>query len=170
MNRAVLAVGALVVVPLVVFLAIGLTNDPRSVDSPLLGQPAPDFRLLDLEGQAVTLSEFAGRPVVVNFWSTWCVPCMYEHPLFLAATRFYGDRVVFLGIIYQDDPQAIARFNAQRGAWGRSLIDPGGQVAHAFGVYGVPETYFISADGVLVDKVTSAVDGEHMKTVLEGLL
>ncbi len=155
MNRAVLIAGALLTLPMLVFLAIGLQHDPRQIDSPLIGQPAPQFALQDLDGQRVSLEDLRGRPVLLNFWATYCVPCVAEHGTFQAATRRLGDEVVFLGVIYHDETALIRRFLERRGTWGQTLVDPEAQVAIAYGVYGVPETYLIDREGVIVDKLTA---------------
>ena len=155
MNRAVLIAGALLTLPMLVFLAIGLQNDPRQIDSPLIGKPAPPFALQDLDGNLVSLEDLRGRPVLLNFWATYCVPCIAEHGTFQAATRRLGEEVVFLGVIYHDDTALIRQFLAQRGTWGRTLEDPDAQVAIAYGVYGVPETFLIDREGIIVDKLTA---------------
>ena len=81
MNRKVLLVGLLVVTPLLIFLALSFRADPRAIESPLVGKPAPDFELRSLDGEVYRLSDFRGQPVMVNFWATWCQPCLAEHPL-----------------------------------------------------------------------------------------
>jgi cytochrome c biogenesis protein CcmG/thiol:disulfide interchange protein DsbE len=170
MNRKVLIVGGLVVVPLLVFLAISFNFNPNLIDSPLIGKPAPDFTLQDLDGNIWSLAELKGKPVVINFWATWCQPCIAEHPVFLGAADFYGDQVQFLGVIYNDEVPQIRRFIAQRGAWGPALVDPDVAVAIAYGVYGAPETYFIGRDGTIVEKVTGPVDGSMMRRLVDGML
>ena len=72
MNRKVLIVGALIVTPLLVFLALSFGKDPRAIDSPLVGRSAPDFSLRGLDGEMVRLADLRGRPVKINFWATWC--------------------------------------------------------------------------------------------------
>jgi cytochrome c biogenesis protein CcmG/thiol:disulfide interchange protein DsbE len=153
-NRTALVVGVVVAVPLVVFLALGFRTDPHSIESPLIGKPAPALRLDDLEGRTVDLAELAGRPVLINFWATWCQPCIAEHGVLLDAARRYGDRVRLLGVVYQDDPELIREFLARRGAWGPSLLDPGSEVALRYGVYGAPETFFVDGQGIVRRKVT----------------
>lgn len=169
-NTKVLVIGAALVLPLVAFLSRGLVFDPHEMYSPLVGKQAPGFVLESLDGQRFDLDELRGRPVVLNFWSTWCAPCIQEHPTFVAASRFYGEDVRFLGVIYQDDNASIERFQAQYGAWGPSLVDPGGKTAIAYGVYGPPETFIIDAQGVIVDKVIGAIRPDHLKSTLDGLL
>lgn len=170
MNRTVLVVGALIVVPLLVFLAIGFRFDPRSIESPLIGKPAPEFELEDLDGQRVDLADLGGKPVVINFWATWCQPCVVEHPLLVQASRTYEGRAHFLGIVYQDEPNLIRRFVERRGAWGPSLLDPDSRVAITYGVYGAPETFILDADGTIVRKVTGMLDWDTLSGTLDSLL
>ena len=87
-----------------------------------------------------------------------------------AMARRYEGRAHFIGIVYQDDPELIRDFLARRGGWGRTLLDPDGETAIAYGVYGAPETYFINADGIVVRKVTGAMDPDFLSGVIEGLL
>jgi cytochrome c biogenesis protein CcmG/thiol:disulfide interchange protein DsbE len=170
MNRKVLVVGALVVVPLLVFLALSFRSDPRSIESPLIGKQAPDFALQDLDGNVHRLADLKGQPVVINFWATWCQPCIAEHPVLIEAARRYQGRVNFFGVIYNDDNDKIRRFIAQRGAWGPSLVDPDVAVAIAYGVYGAPETFFITADGTILEKVTGPVGPRQIVDLLERML
>ncbi len=170
MNRTVVLVGALIVTPLIVVLALSFGKDPRAIDSPLIGKAAPTFTLRDLDGDVVALEELRGQPVVLNFWATWCQPCVVEHPLLIASANRYEGQVRFVGVIYQDEPQDIRRFVSQRGSWGPSLIDTDGDVAIAYGVYGAPETYFISSDGVIAEKVVGAIRPDVMASILGPLL
>lgn len=170
MNRTVLLVGAILVVPLLIFLAIGFRFDPGHIESPLIGRQAPIFSLEDLDGRTFDLAALRGQPVVINFWATWCQPCIYEHPILIQAAERYQGRAQFLGIVYQDDPELIRSFLDSRGAWGPALIDTDSQVAIAFGVYGAPETFILDSNGVIVEKVTSAVDWQTLTTIVDGLL
>jgi cytochrome c biogenesis protein CcmG/thiol:disulfide interchange protein DsbE len=170
MNRTVLIVGALLITPLLIFLALSFGKDPRAIDSPLIGKPAPDFALETLDGELVRLADLKGQPVVINFWATWCQPCIAEHPVLQEGARRYAGRVQFLGVIYQDEPESIRSFIRQRGAWGPSLVDDDGTVAIAYGVYGAPETYFVDSAGVIVEKVTGPVYPKVLASLLDGLL
>jgi cytochrome c biogenesis protein CcmG/thiol:disulfide interchange protein DsbE len=95
---------------------------------------------------------------------------MVEHPTLIRSARSYGDDVVFLGVIYQDEPAKIQRFVERRGAWGPSLVDDGSRVAIAFGVYGVPETFVIDPQGVVVEKITGAVSRDRLDGLLQGMI
>jgi cytochrome c biogenesis protein CcmG/thiol:disulfide interchange protein DsbE len=170
MNRKVLLVGTLLAVPLLVFLAISFRFNPRYIESPLVGKQAPEFVLEDLDGNVVDLAALRGRPVLLNFWATWCQPCIAEHPVLQAAARRYRGRAHFLGVIYQDETEKIQRFLAQRGAWGPSLVDPGVKVGIAYGVYGAPETFFIDKNGVVAEKFTGPLTPRELDRILEPLL
>lgn len=171
MNWKVILVGGVLIVPSLVFLGVGLTKDPNHIESPLLEKAAPPFALQNMLNDGVVhLDDFEGKAVVVNFWATWCQPCLAEHPVFLAAERRYGDRVAFLGVIYQDDERNIRSFLARRGAWGTTLFDPSSEVSVAYGVYGIPETYLIDAQGVVAEKITGPVSPYLFFDQLEALL
>jgi cytochrome c biogenesis protein CcmG/thiol:disulfide interchange protein DsbE len=170
MNRIVLLVGGLLVIPLMIFLALSFRSDPRVIDSPLIGKPAPTFELLDLNGDQVSLDSDSGQPVVLNFWATWCQPCIAEHPVLIAAARRYAGRVRFLGVVYQDDPDLIRAFVDRRGSWGPSLVDSKAEVAVAYGVYGAPETFFIDSNGVIIEKITGALGSRGLDDLLADLL
>lgn len=169
-NRWVLLGGALVTIPLLIFLALSFRSDPHQIDSPLIGKPAPVFALPDLDGHTVRLEELRGRPVVLNFWATWCPPCVVEHPVLQAGAQRYAGRAAFVGVIYQDDPELIRQFVRSRGGWGPALIDEDVEVALAYGVYGAPETFIIDRDGMIVEKVTGVVTPQRLTALLEPLL
>ncbi|MDX1385103.1 MAG: redoxin domain-containing protein [Thermoanaerobaculia bacterium] len=171
MNRTVLVVGALIVVPLLVFLALGFGHDPNVLDSPLIGHEAPGFSLDSFEGDRVSLEALRGTPVVLNFWASWCQPCVYEHPLLAAAAQTFEGRVRFIGVVPPEDrPEAVAAFTARLGAWGPTYHDVDGQVAIAYGVFKLPETYFVDADGVIVYKHAGPLDPDSLRSALEAIL
>ena len=151
-NTKVLIAGAAVVLPLLAVLVLNLGRDPHSIRSPLIGRPAPPFSLAPVGGGSpISLESLRGRPVVVNFWATWCVPCFEEHAALTAAARTFKE-VQFLGIVYEDDEARTQAFLAQRGRSYPSLMDAEGRTAIAYGVFGVPETFFIDGQGRIVDK------------------
>ncbi len=152
---------------LVIVLAGGFGRDPRAVPSMLEGRPAPMFTMDDLGGNRFELSALAGKKVVLNFWSTWCLPCRQEYPLLQTAAPAWPD-VQFLGVIYQDTPDKI------RGHLDRSpipatypnLIDLKGHVALDYGVAGVPETFFIDERGQIVYKHVGPLDEATLRRML----
>ncbi len=152
--------------------AFGLRRDPSFLRSALVGHPAPAFSLRTLEGdRTVTLSDLRGQVVVVNFWASWCAACREEHPALVAAWQRYRDQgVVFVGIVFEDSTANALRFIHDRGSDGPQLLDPGGRTALAFGVYGIPETFFIGRDGVIRDKRVGASTYDSLAGEIERLL
>ncbi len=167
MNRKVLIAGVVVALPLVGLLVLSLGRDPHKVDSPLIGQSAPAFSLRPIGGGApVTLETLRGKPVVVNFWATWCVPCYQEHPVLQQAARVMERDVSLLGVIYEDEEAKVAGFLRQQGSAYPTLMDDGGKMAIAYGVYGVPETFFISPDGTIVDKYVGPLTAAALQALV----
>jgi cytochrome c biogenesis protein CcmG, thiol:disulfide interchange protein DsbE len=158
-NRRVLAAGLLVVVPLLGILLLNIGRDPHAFNSPMIGRPAPAFMLAPVGGGApVSLASLRGRPVVINFWATWCVPCFEEHAVLQAAAREAGDGVRFVGVIYEDDEGQVGDFLTRQGKAYPSLMDDAGKTAMSYGVYGVPETFFVDAQGRIAAKFTGPLD------------
>ncbi len=167
MNRRVLVAGLAVTLPLVALLVVSLGRDPHRMDAPLVGRPAPPFALRPAGGgQPVTLESLRGRPVLVNFWATWCVPCFQEHPVLTAGSRRYPD-VAFLGVVYEDEEPRVQRYLREQGGAYPSLMDDGGKTAIAYGVYGVPETYAIAPDGTIVDKHTGPLTDGRLRALVD---
>lgn len=165
--------GAFVVACLVVLgiFATGFGKDPHKVPFGMKGKQAPAFTLRDLAtDKPVSLSDFKGKPVVINFWASWCEPCKAEHPYLEWAQREYGDRVAFVGMVFEDTPENARHFLSEHGAPFPELIDPNSMTSVAYGVAGVPETYFIDASGKIVDKfegpIWPAKVAEYMKLLL----
>ena len=150
MNRRVLAAGLLLVVPLLGVLVA--EPRPRSARGRLAaGRPARPAVLAARRwaaAQPVSLESLRGRPVVLNFWATWCVPCYEEHAVLVrAAARARATSVQFLGIVYEDEEATVQQLPARQGSAYPSLMDDDGKTAIAYGVFGVPETYFVDARG-----------------------
>ncbi|HXI11350.1 MAG TPA: redoxin domain-containing protein [Thermoanaerobaculia bacterium] len=153
MNRRVLLVGLAITIPAIILFVVSLGRDPHKVRSPLVGRVAPDFTLLEAgSGAVVRLSSLRGKPVVLNFWATWCVPCFAEHGVLTEASRQLGPNVQFLGVVYDDKEEKILQFLKENGSAYPTLNDGGGKTAIAYGVYGVPETFFIDPSGKIVAK------------------
>ena len=154
----------------ILFRAFG--HDPHAVPFGLAGKKAPDFTIARLDNSAkVSLAQFAGRPLVINFWATWCVPCQVEHPVLAWAADAYRDKVSFLGIVFEDTENATRDFLAKHGDSYLQLFDPTSTVAVDYGVAGVPETYFINRDGIIVAKYAAPFsDRALFKSYLERIL
>ena len=154
---------------LVVFLAVGLKRDPREVPSPLVGKPAPEFRLDTLApGKQFSPADMRGQVWLLNVWASWCVSCRAEHPLLVAFAK--DGKLPVVGLNYKEvrgdgaidaeklTPQAEAQLARERaGAWlaqhgnpyALSVLDLDGRVGIDYGVYGVPETYIIDKAGII---------------------
>jgi cytochrome c biogenesis protein CcmG/thiol:disulfide interchange protein DsbE len=117
----------------------------------LLRKPAPPIELQDLSGQTVSLASYKGRPVVVNFWASWCVPCRDEFPVFVSAREQHADAgMEILGVVYKDNVENAQRFADDQGAEWPLLQDPGEKVYSAYtGFGGIPMTVFIDPDGIV---------------------
>lgn len=115
------------------------------------GQAAPPLAATALDGTPVDLAALRGRPVIVNFWSSWCVPCREEFPLFAAKLAELGpaDGLAMVGVLYKDEPEMAQLFLSEFGAAWPTADDPGGAIAKAYRVAAPPQTYFIDKDGIL---------------------
>lgn len=129
----------------------GLQNDPREVPSPLIGKPAPAFDLARLDGEGrLTNETLLGRPLLVNFWASWCAGCQIEHPFLMQLAQ---QGVEIIGFDYKDTDAAGSAWLARHGNPYRQIaVDPQGQAGLDWGVYGVPETYVLDAAGTIVYK------------------
>jgi cytochrome c biogenesis protein CcmG/thiol:disulfide interchange protein DsbE len=117
---------------------------------PLLGQPAPEIDLETIDGDRVTLSSLRGRPVVVNFWATWCIPCRDEFPLMVAAyEERAADGLEILGIVHDDVPELARAFAADYGARWPMLVDPADEAWRDYEGAIMPTSLFIDRDGIV---------------------
>jgi cytochrome c biogenesis protein CcmG/thiol:disulfide interchange protein DsbE len=160
------------VVPVLLLLAYGFRLNPRDIPSPLLERPAAPFTLTAFDGTPVVLEALRGKVVVVNFWASWCHPACYEEaPVLEQGWRAYRDRgVVVVGVDVQDTEEAARKFIDRFGLSFVNAPDPGGRVSVDYGVYGVPETFFVDRRGRIrakhVGAVTEAVFRQHVERLL----
>ena len=162
----------LAALPVLALLAYGFVLDPRSIPSPLVGRPAAPFTLTAFDGTPLALDTLRGKVVVVNFWASWCNPACYdEAPVLERAWRTYRDRgVVVVGVDMQDTAEAAREFIRRFELTFPNGPDPGGKVAVEYGVYGVPETFFVDRGGPIRAKHVGAVTDEVIRATLERLL
>jgi cytochrome c biogenesis protein CcmG/thiol:disulfide interchange protein DsbE len=115
------------------------------------GEPVPAITGTALDGTPIDLAAYRGKPVIVNFWASWCTPCRAEFPLFRDRLAALGpsDGLVILGVLYKDEPELARRFLADEGAAWPTVTDADGAIAAAYRVVAPPQTYFIDGDGVL---------------------
>ena len=159
-------------VPVLALFAYGLTRDPRSIPSPLVGREASNFSLALFDGGTFTLAAQHGKVVVINVWSSWCIPACYnEAPALEAAwQRYRGADVVVLGVNYQDREAAAREFLARFRHTFPNGPDVGSKIAIEYGVYGVPETFFISRDGRIAHKHVGEISLPVLVQQIERLL
>lgn len=116
-----------------------------------IGSEAPAFALADLDGNPVRLDDLRGRPVLVNFWASWCGPCVEEFPLLQRAAAEHSDEgLAIIGIVFRDNSEAARAFMQRMGAGWPAAMDPGEEVARRYGIFGPPETFFIDSSGTVV--------------------
>ncbi|TMK65059.1 MAG: redoxin domain-containing protein [Actinobacteria bacterium] len=132
------------------------------------GTPVPDFTLESLNGKQVTLSDFQGRPVMVNFWASWCHLCREELRV-LAELRREHRRLVVIGVTYRDIASDSRAFAKQARAKWPLVVDKNNKVAGAYGVRAIPQTFFIDADGVVRDR-TFGLSSPDLKRGLHKIL
>ena len=170
MSRRRLVVGALVLVVAVV-ATIGIWQAlGRRPTAVLSGwhRPAPSFQLADLrhpEG-SITLRQFAGRPLVVNFWASWCTPCRAEMPVLAAASRRARAEVAFLGIDVNDTRSDAAAFVAKVKVTYPVACDPSGSTTGPYGLFGLPTTVFVNRSGTIVGTHAGAFDTRTIAAAL----
>jgi len=147
--------------------------NPRGVPSALIGRAPPDFTLPPLEGAdtpalaSADLRALTG-PVLVNFWASWCVPCIIEHPQLM---RLHREGVPVFGIAYKDKPEDSLRFLRQHGNPFRRLSrDEPGRVAIDWGVFGVPETYLIDRQGIIRWRYAGPITADVLEQDIRPLL
>ena len=160
LGRVVRATIVIALIGLVVVLAFGFRRDPQDIRTGTVGRPAPAFDLerLDAPGR-VRLADLSGKIVIVNFFASWCVPCKEEAPALVRVwERYRKADVVFVGIVYQDSPQAAKEFHDRLGQTWPIAMDDNARTSLAFGVFGIPETYFIGKDGVIAGRRIGAID------------
>lgn len=171
MNRWLFLIPALLFAVIAVFLARGLFLDPSEVPTVLTDKPVPSFSLPALDGDTPALAseDLKGRVTVLNVFASWCIPCRVEHPFLMALAD--DDIAAVAGINYKDKPEDAR-------AWLRSLGDPyqrigadrDGRVSIDFGVYGVPETFVIDADGVIKYKHVGPMSEKDMNRIIRPLI
>lgn len=165
--------------PLIIFAALTLmftfalkTGDPSRLPSALIGKRAPEFSLKPLPGLVDNGSPVPGfghndlsrgKPSVVNFWASWCVPCVQEHPVLVEMVRRTG--VDLYGVNYKDQATAARRFLGHHGNPYRAVgVDDNGRTAIDWGVYGIPETFVVDGEGRIVYKHVGPISLEALET------
>ncbi len=139
--------------------------------TPNVGDPAPDFTLKNLEGEKVSLSDFKGQPVLINFWATWCPPCRYEMPFIESAWQQYkDDGFVVLAVDVEEPISVVQRFVESFGLTFPILLDYKGEVSDMYRLRAFPTSYFVGRDGKILiahrGMMTEQVLQQYMERVM----
>ncbi len=174
-NRTLILIIALISLIGVSLGALALTQPaPKSdpVDAAAIQDlgPAPDFTVDILDGEAKSLKDYRGKPVVVNFWASWCPPCREEAPALERVHEKYKDKVEFVGIIFQDREADSRAFIKEFGIKYENGIDPNGAAARAYKITGIPTTYVIDSAGTVRAKWLGAISESQLSSFIEAAL
>ena len=182
MNWKRAAIALVAAVPLIALFAYGFTRNPAEIPSPLPGKQAPEFTLAvfaegdsqggPAAGDMVKLSNLEGKIVVLNFFASWCLPCRAEHAALSEAARMYSEKPIqFLGVLYNDTPEAGKRWITEMGGMAYpAMLDNESHTAIDYGLYGVPETFIIDPKGKVAHKELGPITGPVLRRVLDSLL
>jgi cytochrome c biogenesis protein CcmG/thiol:disulfide interchange protein DsbE len=152
----------------VVVLATRAPSTERVSRSPLIGRLAPAIAGATLDGGSFDLADHRGRWVVVNFFATWCIPCLEEHPELVAFDEAHaatGDASV-VSILFDDEPDDAREVFAKRGGDWPVVIDDEGAVGVAYGVARVPESFLVAPDGTVVQRLVGGVTRAQLDGIL----
>lgn len=166
---------------LIYFLALGLMLDPKSMQSPLVSHPAQDFEGEWLQGQdwvperksnqILSLGDLKGKAIILNFWASWCYSCRQEAGIMEAFWQQADkSQLIVVGIAIQDEPEQAISFAQQFGKTYPLALDVSGKAGINYGISGVPETFFINPEGIIVDKTYGPVSMELLTRMSHVLL
>lgn len=151
-------------------------TDQGNGQKPSLPQPgyqAPDFTLTDMDGKTVKLSDFRGKPVLINFWASWCPPCRAEMPDLVKKSEQYKDQVVFLGVnltTTEQDPDGPKKFLKEFNVKYQNVLDKDGKVGSEYQALGIPTTVTVDKNGLVVDRNQGMMNESTMERVIQRLL
>jgi cytochrome c biogenesis protein CcmG/thiol:disulfide interchange protein DsbE len=162
----VVAIAALVVV-----LVLAFRRAPTDIRTGTVGKPAAAFTLERLDGtDKMVIDAPAGRVTVINFFASWCIPCKEENPALVRVyERYRSSDVVFIGVLYQDSRDNGLKYVRDNGVTWLTGSDDEGRVAFSYGVFGIPETYFIGADGIIAGRHIGPIDETTLVNGIESL-
>lgn len=152
------------------------TADPsvagaQELQDEVIAETVPDFTVLDMEGSAVSLSDYFGKPIILNFWATWCGPCKSELPAFDRVYAEHGDEATFLMVNLtdgvQDTVEGTKGFVEENGYTFPVYFDTEYSAAYAYGVRSIPMTVFVNADGTLMDYRIGPVSEDTLVDYIE---
>lgn len=155
------------------YLLLGACGDVETPGTVAIGAPVPQFSAPDLQGENLSLTDFQGEPVLLNVWATWCIPCREEMPDLQAIQDTYGERGLRVVGVSVDQLHAagdIARFLDDHRISFTILHDPQSRVGRTFRTVGVPETFLIGRDGLLLARWFGPIDADQVRSSIESAL
>jgi len=176
-------IAVLFLILIIAFAAVGCSNDDVSSDAalgliatddgsskPTKGETAPDFRLETLDGQVVTLSDFQGKPVMLNFWASWCGPCQMEIPYMVTAYTDVDDQFEIVAVNIQESSDDVQEFVDSVGMTFPVLLDSDASVAMGYSIRGIPTSYFLDSDGVVVAIHEGTLSEDQLQSYLDMII
>ncbi len=173
-RKSALAIAALVIVGFLGVLVWGMLNKQPITGLSgitMVNRPAPDFILTTFKGTTISLEDLRGKPVVINFWASWCPPCRIEAPLIERTWRAYKNRdLIFLGVNIQDRKQDALNYIREFAITYPNGPDPTGEISIDYGVSGLPVTFFVSGDGEVVRRWVGAIEKSVLISSIEEIM
>ena len=158
---------AIIIGAAVLYNQLGSQLEPEAAIQEEKGASAPNFQVYDREGNPVELSQFIGKPIVLNFWASWCGPCKMEMPDFNELYLELGEDVHFLMVNCTDGSretvEIASAFIAEQGYTFPVFFDTRGNAAYAYNANALPTTYFIDAEGYAISRATGAISADTLQ-------
>lgn len=164
-----------IILPILWLLAFGFTRDSRYIKSPLVATQAAPFTVTLFDGRTVSLNDLRGKAVFLNFWASWCLPCRAEaKDLEMAWQKLKDQNMIFIGIALQDTDENSRAFLKEFNVTYPNGIDPSGKIAIDYGVWGIPESFFIDPQGRITYKhvggIRAAMVGAKLEEASRGVV
>jgi cytochrome c biogenesis protein CcmG, thiol:disulfide interchange protein DsbE len=136
---------------------------------PKIGAQIPDFKVTDLKGNKVTGNSFQGKPLIINFWATWCAPCKLELPLLQDTAHKYEKNINLIAVDSDETGEVVKKYVAQNNYNLPVMMDESGEMSNAFGVHAFPVTFFIDEKGILQSIHIGQLDEKLIATYLNSI-
>lgn len=169
MKRQWFVIAAIVIL---VIVALYQQSSVKREELPKTGYRAPQLSLLALDGQSYSLQSLNGKPVVLNFWASWCGPCQTEAPeLVRLYDKYKGEIEIYaINVTASDSKQDAKAFADKYGFTFPILLDEKAEIAKTYGIHPIPTTFFVNGDGIIVDQVTGLIDPVSLENKFKQLL
>jgi cytochrome c biogenesis protein CcmG, thiol:disulfide interchange protein DsbE len=167
-RRVMYVVSGVAAVTLVIFVGLAIGGSSDLAASQLIGKPAPRLVSQTIQHGEVSLTDYQGQFVVVNFFASWCVSCRQEHPELLAFDEAYGDtgNATLLSVTFGEPVEDSIAFMEELGGDWPVLLDQDGAAAVSFGVLSIPESFIIAPDGIVIERVAGATTKAQLESII----